>query len=63
MRWLKDGEVWLGPAHTVSGNPVRFQQGWTRVKPDLEWREKLAGGQRRVISAVTGPLLAKYGYL
>jgi len=63
MPWLRGDEVWLGPAHTVSGNPVRFQQGWTKVKPDMEWREKLARGPRRVISAVTGPLLAKYGYL
>jgi hypothetical protein len=60
---LKEQSVWLGEAHTVSGNPIRFQQGWTRVALDTEWERKLGRSQRRIVSAITGPLLAKYGYL
>lgn len=59
-----EGErAWLGQAHTVSGNPIRFQQGWTRMAPDSEWEHRLGRWDRRIISAVTAPLLVKYGYL
>jgi hypothetical protein len=63
LPFLRNQEVWLGQAHTVSGYPIRSQQGWTQLKPDLEWQEKLAKSHRRIISAMTAPLLAKYGYL
>ena len=62
LPFLRERSVLLGEAHTVSGNPIRFQQGWTSLTPDLEWRDKLATSDRRIISAVTAPLLAKYGY-
>jgi hypothetical protein len=29
----------------------------------MEWQDKLTKSHRRIISAVTAPLLAKYGYL
>lgn len=49
--------------HTVSGNPVRFEQGPIRVKPDREWLEKLPKNQKRLITLMTLPLLVLYKYL
>jgi hypothetical protein len=63
LPFLRGHDLWLGQSHTVSGNPIRFQQGWTTVTPDMEWQDKLTKSHRRIISAVTAPLLAKYGYL
>jgi hypothetical protein len=63
LPFLKERSVWLGEAHTVSGNPIRFEQGWMKVAPDLEWQDKLDKAHRRLVSAVTAPLLLKYGYL
>ena len=63
LPFLKHGAVWFEEAHTVSGNPIRFQRGWTRLATDVEWERKLSKSHRRVVSALTAPLLAKYGYL
>lgn len=54
--------VWLMPSHSVSGNPCRYVVGETLIEPDEEWREKMGPVQRRVMSAVAGPLLRYYGY-
>lgn len=48
--------------HSVAGNPVRFD-GPRPVLPDLAWVEEMAPHDRRLVTAVTAPLLARYGYL
>ena len=48
--------------HSVAGNPMRFE-GSRPVRPDLAWVEEMAAGDRRLVTAVTAPLLARYGYL
>ena len=48
--------------HSVAGNPVRFD-GPRPVRPDLAWVEEMASADRRLVTAVTAPLLARYGYL
>ena len=48
--------------HSVAGNPVRFE-GLGPVRPDLAWVEEMAPDDRRLVTAVTAPLLARYGYL
>ena len=53
----------LSAHHTVGGNPMRFEQGAIRVRSDEEWRTALDPGGRRVVTAITLPLLARYGYL
>ncbi len=53
----------LGVNHTVSGNPVRFQAREIRLKPDSEWQTKMKPSQKAIITAMTWPLLLKYGYL
>lgn len=45
----------LSPAHTVSGNPVRFQNGWIELRPDESWRSLLPTRHRVAVSALTLP--------
>ncbi len=52
----------LGPAHTVAGNPIRFQQGPLRIRADEEWRGAMRRRDRALVEAITWPLLAAYGY-
>ncbi len=48
--------------HAVGGNPMRFRQGTIELKPDYEWKESMSSGDRRVVTALTLPLLWWYGY-
>lgn len=59
------GEDWvdLDVTHTCSGNPSRFARGRVEVRPDERWREALPKGSHHLVTAMTGPLLAGYGYL
>jgi glycosyltransferase involved in cell wall biosynthesis len=54
--------VRLDVNHTVSGNPNRFQQGSVKIRPDVEWQEKMARSQKVLVTALTWPLLLNYGY-
>lgn len=53
----------LSTSHTGSGNPMRFQTGRTRIRMDDEWRTAMAPNHRRTVTAITAPLLRRYGYL
>ncbi|HEX2192960.1 MAG TPA: sulfotransferase [Acidimicrobiales bacterium] len=48
--------------HSVGGNPLRFEEP-RPVRADTAWMEEMAPDDRRVVTAVTAPLLARYGYL
>ena len=48
--------------HTVGGNPMRFTTKALEVKPDLEWRASLGSSDRRMVTALTWPLLRHYHY-
>lgn len=48
--------------HTCSGNPMRFTQGRVDIRPDEKWRTSLPRSSRVLVTAVTAPLLAAYGY-
>ena len=63
LRFLRDGSLRLGPNHMVAGNPLRFRRGDVPVEPDAEWREQLGRGSRWVVTALTWPLLLRYGVL
>lgn len=54
--------VALSPNHTVSGNPGRFDTGVRQIVADTEWRERQSARERRLVTAVTLPLLRRYGY-
>jgi hypothetical protein len=59
---LISGEVVLRPTHTVSGNPLRFKQGPLKIRLDDEWRDAMLARDRQTVTAVTLPLLTRYGY-
>jgi len=59
---LKDGKVALLPVHGFSGNPSRFNRGVVELHQDDEWRSKLKRRHWLWITALTCPLLARYGY-
>lgn len=50
------------PTHSVSGNPGRFASGSVRIRLDEEWRERLDPASFRLTTALTAPLLTRYGY-
>lgn len=51
-----------GVDHIVAGNPDRFLEGSIELHPDDEWRTRLPRRQRWAVTAVTAPLLGRYGY-
>jgi hypothetical protein len=55
--------VSLGVHHTVDGNRNRFRTGELKLAEDLRWRTALGVSDRALAFALTGPLLARYGYL
>jgi Sulfotransferase family len=56
-RWAE-----LHVAHTASGNPMRFLTGKIAIRRDDRWRTAMPSAQRRTVTALTLPLLARYGY-
>jgi hypothetical protein len=63
LRFLEQNAVNLEPTHTVDGNPMRFAEGSVPLKLDEEWRRGMTRKDRVLVSALTSPLLAHYGYL
>lgn len=53
----------LGACHSVAGNPMRFLTGRVALRRDDDWRAALPQRDRRLVSALTAPLLGVYGYL
>lgn len=60
-----DGErtVRLAPTHQIAGNPMRFTSGELVLREDDEWRSALPRPSRLLVSALTAPVLLRYGYL
>jgi hypothetical protein len=60
----EQGTPWadLQAAHTASGNPMRFTTGKIAIRRDERWRTAMPAAQRRTVTALTLPLLARYGY-
>jgi len=48
--------------HDISGNPLRFDGAQRAIRGDMEWVHALSAEDRRVVTAVTAPLLWRYGY-
>ncbi|MEA3510460.1 MAG: sulfotransferase [Actinomycetota bacterium] len=59
---IDNGYVHLGTNHTISGNPSRFATGAIRLRDDDEWKIKMSPKDSRLVTAVTWPLLLRYGY-
>jgi hypothetical protein len=60
---VRGREISLSAGHMVSGNPGRFRTGKTELQSDEEWRVKMSGADKNVVTALTAPLLLRYGYL
>lgn len=61
--FLSDRVVDLSrPDHTLAGNPMRFRRDAVTVALDDTWRAELPPRERRLVTAVTAPLLVAYGY-
>lgn len=58
-RWWAD----LGATHTAAGNPMRFTTGRIAIRHDDTWQTAMMAGSRRTVTALTLPLLTRYGYL
>ncbi|WP_028644873.1 sulfotransferase [Nocardioides sp. URHA0020] len=54
--------ILLGSSHSCAGNPMRFRTGAVPVRADEAWRASAPHRQRRAVTALTAPLLARYGY-
>ena len=59
---VAEHKVELGVNHNVWGNPGRFRTGIVQIRPDREWAYNIRSGDRRLVSSLTFPLLARYGY-
>lgn len=62
LEFVSKDTIRLGPAHTASGNPVRFASGRVEIRPDEAWRSRLPRRERILVSALTYPQLAHYGF-
>jgi hypothetical protein len=57
-----DGTVDLHPTHTVWGNPNRLKTGPMRLRRDDAWEASMPLTERLTVTAITWPLLLRYGY-
>jgi sulfotransferase family protein len=51
-----------GAAHVIAGNLNRFESAPVRIRPDDEWNRMQPRGQRLVTTALSLPILRRYGY-
>jgi hypothetical protein len=56
------GVAELTAAHTVSGNPMRFQTGAVPIVADETWRTASSRRDLATVTAITLPLLHHFGY-
>jgi hypothetical protein len=60
---LRDRGIDLGVNHTVAGNPDRLRNGATVIRDvDDSWRTSLPASARLAATALSWPLLRRYGY-
>ncbi len=62
LGFIGEGHVELAVNHTVAGNPMRFHQGPLDLRADDQWSRAMPRRQRLVVTAITWPLLLRYGY-
>lgn len=55
-------DIVLEPTHTVWGNQNRLRTGPVKLRADEQWREAMAVTDRVLVTALTWPLLLRYGY-
>jgi hypothetical protein len=63
LSFMTDTRADLGLTHTAGGNPMRFSAGRIEFRHDDVWRSQLRPDARALVTTLTFPLLARYGYL
>ena len=63
LPFVSEHAVELGVTHTVSGNPLRLSSGRVEIAPDDAWEREMRAGPRALVTLLTFPGLARYGYL
>ncbi len=61
--FVGDRAIRLSRKHAALGNPLRFQQGTMDIRPDTKWQRDIAAMDGFIVTALTWPLLARYGYV
>lgn len=62
LAFVGDAAIELVPDHLVAGNRMRLESGTVALRADEAWREGLGERERRLVTALTWPLLRRYGY-
>lgn len=62
LPFISDSQVRVERTHAISGNPVKFQQGMIKVRPDTEWRSRMKARDSLLVTLLTLPLLIRYKY-
>ncbi|HLY89507.1 MAG TPA: hypothetical protein VKQ27_11040, partial [Acetobacteraceae bacterium] len=60
--YIEGNRVRLAANHTVEGNPMRFVNGELDLRADEQWQREMPSRQRRLVTALTLPMLTAYGY-
>jgi hypothetical protein len=60
---IRGGQIEIGTQHTLAGNPVKFRTGPVRLRLDDEWQTMMNQRQRILVTGLTWPTIAAYGYL
>jgi hypothetical protein len=63
LSFMSDDSVTFEVGHTVDGNSMRFRLGEVPLRKDEEWRNKMGPRDRWTVTALTLPLLTRYGYV
>ncbi len=61
--FASEDTVAVAGTHAIEGNVAKFARGELRIRADHEWRTKMGWGSRAVVTAMTWPMLWRYGYL
>jgi hypothetical protein len=62
LHFISEDAVKLGTCHSAAGNPMRFVTGDIPLRHDDAWLAALPTNQRRLVGAITAPMLGAYGY-
>lgn len=62
LAFLNQARASIGVQHTIAGNPVRFGSGELVLRHDDRWKTWSNPKDRRVVTALTWPLLRRYGF-
>lgn len=63
LPFIDRNKILLNTSHSIYGNPNRFQTGKVEIKMDNKWKREMKYSHKLLVTFLTWPLLAKYGYL